>query len=155
MTHPTLDGYPITVSIPIQWGDMDAYGHVNNTVFFRLFESARIAYLRECGFYDSQDSRTVGPILHSTSCRFRRPLFFPDDTLVGARVSDLQTDRFTMDYAIVSADQDAVAGEGTGIIVSYDYSAGAKAPIPSDVRDRIRRLEGLDGPDAADPQTLR
>jgi len=148
MTHPALEGYPISVKIPIRWGDMDAFGHVNNTVFFRLFESARIAYLREIGFYGSHGSLTVGPILHSTSCRFRRPLFFPDDTLVGARVSDLQTDRFTMDYAIVSTDQDAVAGEGKGIIVSYDYSAAAKAPIPSDVLERIRRME-------AHPQTLR
>ena len=144
MTHPALEGYPVSVSIPIQWGDMDAYGHVNNTVFFRLFESARMAYLRECGFHDPQGNRTVGPILHSTSCRFRRPLTFPDDTLVGARASDIQTDRFTMEYAIISTAQDAVAGEGQGIIVSYDYSVGAKAPIPSDVLEGIRRIEGLD-----------
>jgi acyl-CoA thioester hydrolase len=142
MTHPALDGYPITVRIPIQWGDLDAFGHANNTVFFRLFESARIAYFRECGFYGSEGNRTVGPILHSTSCRFRRPLLFPDDTLVGTRVSDIQTDRFAMDYAIVSTAQDAVAGEGQGIIVSYDYASAAKAPIPSDVLERIHQIEG-------------
>ena len=141
MTHAELDGYPVTIRIPIQWGDMDAFGHVNNTVFFRLFESARIAYLRECAFYDTEP---VGPILHSTECRFRRPLFYPDDALVGARVSDLEADRFTMVYRIVSSEQNALAAEGRGIIVSYDYAARAKAPIPPEVRERIRLIEQFD-----------
>ena len=43
--HPALDDFAVTVRIPVQWGEMDAYGHVNNTVFFRYFESARVEYL--------------------------------------------------------------------------------------------------------------
>ena len=45
-----LQGYPVTVEIPVAWGDMDAYGHVNNTMYFRYFETARIAY-----FYRLED----------------------------------------------------------------------------------------------------
>ncbi|MDZ7778990.1 MAG: thioesterase family protein [Gemmatimonadota bacterium] len=132
-----LDAYPIVVDVPIRWGDMDAFGHVNNTVFFRLFEVARIA------FFDAVDFRGhagVGPILASTSCRFRRPLGYPDTVRVGVRAADIQEDRFTHEYLIVSRTQDAVAATGEGVIVAYDYGRAEKAPLPPDLRARIREL---------------
>ncbi|MCK5412582.1 MAG: acyl-CoA thioesterase, partial [Gemmatimonadetes bacterium] len=73
-----LAGWPVVLRIPIQWGEMDAYGHVNNTVLFRYFESARVEYLVRCGFARSWEEDRVGAILHSTGCRFRRPIFYPD-----------------------------------------------------------------------------
>ena len=142
MTHVELDGYPVTIRIPIQWGDMDAFGHVNNTVFFRYFESARIAYLERCGFLSSYERDRIGVILHSTSCRFRLPLFHPDSVLVGGRVTEVTTDRFTMGYVVVSEAAGRVAGEGSGVIVSYDYDRGRKCPIPADIRKMIDELAG-------------
>lgn len=73
--HPELAGFPVVVTLPVQWGEMDAYGHVNNTVFFRYFETARIAYLERCGFTRTWETARVGAILHSTHCRFRQALF--------------------------------------------------------------------------------
>lgn len=142
-----LEGFPATVRIPVQWGDMDAYGHVNNTVFFRWFESARIEYLERCGFLDSYESARIGAILHSTSCRFRRPVLHPDRVLVGGRASELAEDRFTMAYRVVSVEQRAVAAEGSGVIVCFDYGEGAKTAIPEEIAERIGALE--DGPSDA------
>jgi acyl-CoA thioester hydrolase len=141
-THPALAGFPVIVSMPVHWGEMDAYGHVNNTVFFRYFETARIAYLDRCGFLESYDRDRVGAILHSTDCRFRLPLFYPDEVLVGARTVDVGEDRFTMGYRIVSRTQDAVAADGGGIIVAYDYGAGCKVPLPPAVRAGVAALRG-------------
>lgn len=139
--HPLLEGFPVRIRIPVQWGDMDAYGHLNNTVFFRYFESARMAYLKRCGFLDSYDEKRVGAILHSTECRFRRPLYHPDAVLVGGRVTEIEVDRFTMGYAVVSIAADELAAEGTGVIVSYDYGKREKCPLPDEVRDNIEQLE--------------
>ena len=139
--HPLLAGYPIRIRIPVQWGDMDAYGHANNTVFFRYFESARVAFLERCGFLRSYERERIGAILHSTSCRFRLPLFYPDSVLVGGRATEVATDRFTMGYVVVSETAGRVAGEGMGVIVSYDYERGKKCQIPVDVRGMIDRLE--------------
>ena len=107
-----LDGFPVVIELPIQWGEMDAYGHVNNTVFFRFFESARIAFLDRCGFLGAYEELKVGAILHSTSCRFRRPLFYPDTISIGARATEVAEDRFVMEYKIVSHAQNAVAADG-------------------------------------------
>ena len=141
MSHPLLSDYPVTVTIPVQWGDIDAYGHVNNTVFFKLFESARIAYLEACGFLDAYENDRIGAILHSTSCRFRHALNFPDHVVVGSRATDIQPDRFEMKYAIVSTMNNHLAGEGAGLIVSFDYARHEKTSIPDAVRRGIEQLE--------------
>lgn len=132
-----LDGFPTRISLPVQWGDMDAYSHVNNTVFFRWFESARIAYLEQCGLTESRELEGIGAILHSTSCRFRLPVLFPDTVHVGARVTEVGEDRFTMEYRVVSVRHGGVAAEGQGIIVAYDYNANRKTAIPESVRGRL------------------
>lgn len=143
MTHPDeeLAGFPVRVEIPVQWGEMDAYDHVNNVVFFRYFESARVEYLERCGFNDSYREQRVGAILHSTNCRFRRALVYPDRVTVGARVTEMEEDRFTMEYRAVSHEQEEVAAEGDGVVVSFDYEAGDKTPIPEAVRSGVRELE--------------
>lgn len=137
-----LDGYPVVVRVPVQWGDMDAYGHVNNTVFFRYFESARVEYLERCGFTASYEEIGVGAILHSTRCRFRRALVHPDTVLIGARAREVEEDRFVHGYRLVSESLGDVAAEGSGVVVSFDYRSGEKAPIPDSVREGIASLEG-------------
>ena len=58
-----LGSFPVVVAIPVAWGDMDAFQHVNNTVYFRYFESARIAYFERLEFMELMQATGVGPIL--------------------------------------------------------------------------------------------
>jgi acyl-CoA thioester hydrolase len=143
LSEERLAGYPVVVRIPVQWGEMDAYGHVNNTVFFRYFESARILYLERCGFLEAYEREKVGAILHSTSCRFRRALFYPDTAVIGTRAAEVNDDRFTMAYEMFSEAQDAVVAEGTGIVVSFDYVSRQVVQIPDFVRAKIDEMESL------------
>ncbi len=138
-----LAEFPVVVHLPLHWGEMDAFGHLNNVVYFRYFETARIHYFERCGFMATYEENRVGAILHSTSCRFRRPLHFPDTVLAGARVTELGEDRFTMGYRVVSVAEEMVAADGTGLIVSFDYRARSKAPVPEGVRCAIIELEGV------------
>jgi acyl-CoA thioester hydrolase len=133
--------FPVTIEVMVSWGEMDAMGHVNNIVYFRYFESARIAYFERVGFLDAMRATGVGPILASTHCRFRIPLTYPDRVLVGASASELKDDRFVMRYRVVSESKNAVAAEGDGLIVSYDYRNERKAPLPPAVRTEIEALE--------------
>lgn len=141
-----VDGFPITVDIAVAWGDMDAYGHVNNTVFFRWFETGRIAFLRAIDFTAGGAGGGVGPILASTQCRFRRPVSFPDTVTVGVRTTGVEEDRFTHVYRVLSHASGEVVAEGGGVVVSYDYGAGRKVPIPANVRMAIDALMDRDGP---------
>ena len=143
MSTPLLAGFPVVIELPVQWGEMDSYRHVNNVVYFRYFENARIALLDRVEWLRSMREAGLGPIAASTSARFRKPLSYPDHILVGARVTDVQPDRVTIEHRIVSARWDAVATEGQAVVVSYDYRRQAKCPIPDAVREAIEKLERL------------
>src|SRR4051812_33249647 len=110
-----LDAYPVVVDEIVRWGDLDALGHVNNTLFFRYFETARIAYFEKVGFSADSAGARVGPILASTQCRFRRPLQYPDRLKVAARVLSLGEDRFTMEHAVWSEGQSVIAAIGEAV----------------------------------------
>jgi len=141
MAEGLLEGFPVVVELPVFWGDMDYFRHVNNIVFFRYFESARIEYLERIGFREEAQADGAGPILHSTQARFRRPLTWPDTVLVGARTVEIAEDRFTQEYRLVSRAQGEVAAEGGGILVAFDYAANRKVPLPERVRAAIQALE--------------
>jgi acyl-CoA thioester hydrolase len=136
----SLEDYPVVIEETVLWGEMDAFQHVNNTVYFRYFESARIAYFQAVGYLDWMRAEGSGPILASTSCRFRRPLTWPDSIQIGARVSELGEDRFTMEYAIYSQSQQTIAAIGQGVAVHFDYRGGGKQPIPGSIREAIEKL---------------
>jgi acyl-CoA thioester hydrolase len=141
MTYPEPASFPIIVQFDVAWGDMDSYGHVNNVIYFRYFEHARIAYLDRIGWLASMRETGLGPIVASTSARFRKAVAYPDHLLVGARRVDEQTDRITLEHRIVSEKRNAVVCEGQVVVVSYDYRAEAKALIPPAIRAAIAALE--------------
>jgi acyl-CoA thioester hydrolase len=137
-----LADYPVVIELPVTWGQMDAFSHVNNTVYFRYFEDARLAYYERLALPGYMAATGVGPILSETRCRFRIPLEYPDSVAVGARVAALHADRYLMRYAVVSLAHRKLAAEGEGMLVSFDYRTQAKAPIPEHVVAAIRALEG-------------
>jgi acyl-CoA thioester hydrolase len=140
-TTPLLAGFPVVVELPVVWGEMDSYRHVNNVVYFRYFESARLEYFRRLGWFEYERDTGVGPILAATQARFRKPLTYPDTISVGARVAHLGADRFTLDHLLVSHSQGVVAAEGQGTVVTFHYAQGKKVHIPDELRQRIAELE--------------
>ncbi|HZW31739.1 MAG TPA: thioesterase family protein [Isosphaeraceae bacterium] len=137
-----LAGFPVVVTVPVQWGDQDAFGHVNNTVYFRWMESARIAYGQRIGLHDLLADRQIGPILASTACDFRRPVNFPDTIHVGIRINRIGRTSLAHDMRIVSQEQQAVVAEGTSTTVVFDYAANRPHPVPAPIRQAIEALEG-------------
>lgn len=143
--HELLATYPVTIALRVAWGDMDAFQHVNNTIYFRYFESARIAYLERLAVADFVGREGIGPILHSVNCRFRLPVTYPDTVHVGVRVTALGRDRMVMDQCLVSEQYGKIAAQGDAITVTYDYHRQIKAPIPATVWERIIALEATVG----------
>jgi acyl-CoA thioester hydrolase len=143
MDNKLLEGYSVVIEIPIAWGEMDSFQHVNNTAYFRYFESARIRYSEKLGLYKHKDETGIGPILGSTSCKYRLPLTYPDTVSVGTKITDIAEDRFTMKYVIVSHKHQKVAAEGDGVVVMYDYREGRKTAIPEEIRKRILAMEKM------------
>ena len=139
-----IEGFGVVERIPVQWGDMDAFGHVNNARFFTWFETARIAYFREVGL-PADLVGGIGPILAHTSCDYLAPVTYPGEVLVGARVTRLGRSSFHHEYVITPGDRpDQPVARGAGVIVFFDYEVGESVPIPDDLRGRISTMDGLD-----------
>jgi acyl-CoA thioester hydrolase len=143
-------GFPVWITLPVQWGDQDAFGHVNNTVYFRWFESARIAYADRIGLSDSDVESNVDPILAAISCRYLKQLKYPDTVLVGARISGFgRRSSMTMQHRIISEQLRAIVAEGDSTLVAFDYAAQKPVPVPDAVRARIEEIEGKKIPASA------
>jgi acyl-CoA thioester hydrolase len=132
-----LTDEPLVVALPVQWGDQDAFGHVNNTVYFRWMESARIEYFGAAGLHELMTSQGVGPILASIKCDYRRQLKYPDSLLVSARVTGIGRTSIRMSHKLYSNSQKAVAAEGESVIVVFDYEQQRPTPVSDQVRAKI------------------
>ena len=150
MNESSLGRWPIHChDIQVAWGEMDAFGHVNNGVYLRWFETARIAYFSRtistgaaAGAVSFGQPKGVGPILAHASIDFRIPLTFPDRITASSTVTKLGTTSFSMKYRVTSASHaGAIAAEGAGVIVMVDYQSGEKVALSAALRDSIVQLE--------------
>lgn len=131
---------PVNINLEVAWGDMDAFGHVNNTVFFKYFESARIAY------FTAVDPGPLGagqlnPILASTRCDFLSPVVYPDTLRAETTVTRVGRSSLTMEYVLHSQAQDTEVARGEAVVVNVDPETGKSVALPDEVRQRIRELE--------------
>ena len=139
--HESLDGFPVVVTIPLLWGDQDAFGHVNNLVYLRWCETARVVYLERAGLWVPLPPQGVGPILAGIHCDYKRPLNYPDTVDVGARVTRIGNSSFQMDHRVMSHALREVAAEVSSTLVMLDYSANRTVRVSDESRRVIDELE--------------
>ena len=96
-----LTQFPIVYEQKVAWGDMDAFGHVNNVMYYRYIESARIEYFDHLNVFD-QDVLTV---VASSQCKYLKPVFYPDVLHIGARVEEMRNSAIRMHYVLFSQQQ--------------------------------------------------
>ncbi len=140
--HALLEGFKSVISLPVQWGDQDAFQHVNNTVYLRWFESSRISYCDVLALSKMYRELGIGPIMASITCHYRKPVVYPDTVHIGAKVTRIGRTSFTMEHQVASSSQNALVADGASTIVLFDYKAQKPHPLPQDVRDAISKIEG-------------
>ena len=133
------DRAPLTITIDVQWSEMDALGHVNNARFFTWFESARIALFARIGVATSRPAQS-GPILATTTCDFLKPVVFPAKLAVSVSVTAVGETSITMAYEVGDAAGSSVYARGTSVAVLIDYASMKKVRVPDDVRAAIGAL---------------
>lgn len=141
-----LSRWPVSLDIPVAWGDMDAFGHVNNTVYLRWCESARIAYFEKTGLLARMKDRGEGPILARATLDYRRPVVFPATVRAWATVTRLGATSITMQYRLELLPGRDVVAEGESVVVQVDYRTGAKVPLDDELRQKVLALEASGQP---------
>ena len=132
----------IHLDVPVAWGEQDLFGHVNNIVYFRYFESVRMHYLERIGTLRSHHEQGIGVILASTTCDFKKPVTWPQLLTVRTGTVAVGNTSFTMEYLITDEQGEAVA-TGVSVLVMYDYTSGNKIRVTDEVRAAIDRIQHI------------
>ena len=132
-----LKDFHVVLEMPVRWGDMDARGHVNNTIYYRYFESSRIALFQSLKIYEEPTTVRIGPILSFQSCYYKAPLTYPDTIYIGAKIVNLEESKIIINHSIMSKKLNRKAAEGEAHIVWFDYENQKKAIIPDDLKEEI------------------
>lgn len=119
-----------TIDIPVRWYDMDAFGHVNNSVYFTYFEQARASWwdtIRPEGI----TYRDVGPVIVNAFCTFRRAIIHPETVRVKLFVSPPSRSSYEHHYEIISADNpDIIYATGSTKVVWVDRNKVKSTRLP-------------------------
>ncbi len=134
-----LNAYPIKFDIRIDWSEVDSLGHVNNLAIMRYVQSTRVHALESIGMMQHHAETGIGPILASTSCQFKRQLFYPGMVTVLARIDHLKTTSFQMPHVVLDEAGEVVA-EAHDVLVLFDFHKNAKSPIPAVLREKFLSL---------------
>ena len=135
-----LKDYPVVFDLPVQWGDQDAFNHVNNIVYLRWCETARIMYLERAGLWEMMRTNGIGCIVAHIGCNYRQPVSFPDTVHIGARVTKIGNSSFKMEHAVFS-DALGLVADADSTLVVYDYNARKSRPMPGEIRAAIAVME--------------
>lgn len=137
-TRPdALAHYPIIHHQPIHWGEMDAFNHLNNVVYYRYAESARIGYLQALGMFDG----SMVTVLAQSSCQYLRPVTYPDTLLLGVRCQRLGNTSIVMEYSYYSTAQNAIVATAEAVVVRLASNGKDKLPWTEEERERLLALE--------------
>lgn len=133
--------FPVLIDHPVAWGDLDAYGHVNNVTYLYYFENARMAYFNQIGVSELMEAQQLGPIVGNTDCTYRSPLHHPDTVTIGTRISRIGKASFEMQQCMWSQQQKIIVAKCVIGCVYMDYGAGKTCAFPAILKARVEKLE--------------
>jgi|SRR6185312_4742144 len=132
--------FPVELKIRLDWSEMDLFGHINNVMFFKYIQASRVNYWDEIKLMRNFNKTKIGPILVSTTCQFKKPLFFPGNITIQARVDFIKNTSIGIQHRILN-DKKELAAEAQDVIVLYDFNSNEKVVIPQEIRKTIEDLE--------------
>ena len=130
--------YKLSLELRIDWSDLDTYKHVNNVMFMKYQQSGRVNFWEVSGLYELQEKTNKGPMLVSTHCDFRKPLFYPGKAIVKTKVAFIKNSSFGLDHVILN-EKGEVCAEGRDVAVCYDFNLNETFRIPEELREVMQR----------------
>lgn len=137
MHIPELLNHPVVFKQFVAWGDMDAYRHVNNVEYYRYCENARIAYFDLLALQRSE----ILTVVASSSCRYLKPVVYPDTLHIGVRIEEIRTSAFRMAYKLYSEQQQDIVADAETVMVCVQADTLQKIDIPSQLKDKMIEIE--------------
>ena len=136
----------IHTKISVQWGEMDAFNHVNNVMYIRWCETARIALFRELwgdkgiNMKEILEGNGVGPILANFNINYRLPLTYPDEVIIHTQVSQIGNTSFKLKQALFSKKLgNTLVADATSVVVMVNYKTGDKYTLNQNIISELEK----------------
>ncbi len=126
----------LTTRMPVRWGDMDYYGHVNNTVYFRYFEQARVEWIENMGFPVSP-SEESGAVIVNADCTFRIPVNYPATVEIKVFAGKPGRSSMMTWYELYVVGDERLYAEGSAKVVWMNPATGKSVPLPERLRELL------------------
>lgn len=139
MRDATRDQFPHLTSLDTRWMDNDAYGHVNNVVYYSFFDTVVNRWLIERGVLAVESSSAIGLVVE-TRCEYFSPLTFPDRVTAGLRVAHIGTSSVRYEIGLFRNDDTTLAAAGHFVHVYVDRGTRRPIKVPENVRDALATL---------------
>ena len=133
--------FPVSLNLRLDWSELDAFGHINNVMYFKFLQASRVNYWEKMGLDVLDNNVGMGPLLADTRCSFRKPLYYPGNIKVQVSVEFIKNTSFGLYHQIFN-EQGELAAEGHDVVVLYDFRAHEKVVVPQNIRAIIETLEG-------------
>ena len=140
---PRPEEFKVEELIPVRWSDMDAIGHVNNSRYLTFCEMSNFAWFEKVAPGQALDRAPVFPVMAHTECDFLRSIVFPATIRVYIRAVRAGRSSLVLEYLIRDADEDVNYAVVRSTLVFIERESKKSSPIPEDVRERIRELDGI------------
>ena len=140
----TKKNWPITTEIPVLWGDMDSFGHVNNIIYLKWCETSRVELM--CKIWDLDalsmskilSENGMGPILANFNTNYRIPISCPDTIYVKTRVKHVGNTSFGIEHQITSKNNGSkIVVDADSVVVMVNYKTGEKIQIDEETRKKL------------------
>lgn len=131
--------YPVFRTLTTRWMDNDAYGHVNNVVYYSWFDTAVNALLVERGVLDIEHGQTIGLVIE-TQCNYFAPLAFPQNVEAGIRVARLGSSSVRYEVGLFAEGEGLTAARGHFIHVYVDRATRRPVPLPAPLKTVLETL---------------
>ena len=139
--------WPVQTTIPIQWGEMDAFNHVNNVVYIRWCETARIELFRKIwgdrgiNMKEILEGNGVGPILANFNVNYKIPISYPDNVIIQTRVAQIGNTSFNVEHQVFTEKMgNSVVAEASSVVVMLNYKTAEKFNLNSSMKLKLEQF---------------
>lgn len=130
--------FKLNLQLRIDWSEMDTYQHVNNVNFMKYMQSARVQFWEVTGLAKLYKETNKGPMLVSTKCDFKNPLFFPGNVIIKTRVEFIKNSSFGLHHLLYN-DAGVLCAEGHDVAVCFDFSTNKTFLITDSLRQTMEQ----------------
>ncbi len=133
--------FPLELKLRIDWSELDLFGHVNNVMFMKYVQAARVNYWEQSEIYSELQRNKIGPMLASASFQFKKQSMYPGNVTIRSGMEFIRNTSFSIHHKLYDDHGDIVA-EAQDVIVMFDFNKNEKTAVPQVMREAASIIEG-------------